>query len=290
MEMFLSLLVVGTTHGCIYGIIGLAFLIIFNGTSIINVAQGEFVMLGAVLACYTATKLHFSIPVVWLISIVIVIVLALVFHLVFTRPLLKKGVDLLSMVIITLAGSMLITGTTGLLTAYSSFWISPILPLRAWKLGVFSISPLYTLIIGATILIFVLYWFFERKTIIGLAFRATGLNRNMAELLGISTSKIAFLAFSISGFISGLTGFLYAPITNVSALIGAELLLNGFVAAVIGGMENPYAALVGGILLGVVASLAAGYVAPGFAALVTFFMLIIILIFRPHGLIGVRHG
>ncbi len=104
----------------------------------------------------------------------------------------------------------------------------------------------------------------------------------MAELLGISTSTIAILAFSISGFISGLTGLLYAPITNVSVLMGAELLLNGFVAAAIGGMGNPYAALVGGILLGAVGSFAVGYVAPGFAALVTFFMLIIILIFRSH--------
>ena len=96
------------------------------------------------------------------------------------------------------------------------------------------------------------------------------------------------MAFAISAVIGAIAGVLVGPMSSVNALMGFHMMINGFIAAVLGGMGNPYAAVVGGLVVGLLNVLIAGYFAPGYAQLATFLLLMGILYFRPHGLFGVN--
>ena len=148
------------------------------------------------------------------------------------------------------------------------------------------IIPQYALCIFFTVLVVLAYWYFLNRTRFGWALVATSSNRSMAELLGISTRKMVSLAFAICGFIGAVAGILVGPMSSVNASMGMPMMVNGFIASVLGGMGNPYAAVVGGIIVGLLHVLIAAYGAAGYAQVITFVLLLGILYIRPYGIFG----
>ena len=287
MEKALLLGFIGLGIGSIYGLVGLILIITFNATKVMNLAVGEFVMIGAVLS--SMLILQAQLPWLWSILILLaaVILTGLLLNWLIVTPLLEKNVALIMIIIGTYSGAMLISGGVGAWTDFQHLRTPPILPLSSIKIGIFPIVPQYALCIVFTVLVVVAYWFFLNRTHVGWALKATSSNRDMCRLLGISTSRMVAMAFAISAGIGGIAGLLVGPMSGVNALMGFQLMVNGFIASVLGGMGNPYAAVVGGWVLGLLHVFISGYFAPGYAQLATFLLLIGILFVRPHGLFGV---
>ncbi len=288
MENALLLIFIGLGLGSIYGLVGLTLVITYNATRILNLAAGEFVMLGAFLSSFLLTTMN--IPLIW--SILILVIASALFGLVLNWlivfPFLAKNVAPIMVVIGTYAVGVLFREIIGVSSGFGYFGTPAILPLTAAKVWIFPIVPQYGLCMIVTGIVLVGYWYFLNHTYIGRAVKATSLNRDMSRLLGISISWIIASVFAISSVIGGIAGLLVGPMSASNALMGFPLLIDGFIAAVLGGMGNPYAAVVGGLVVGLLNVLIAGYFAPGYAQLSTFLLLIGILYIRPHGIFGVR--
>jgi branched-chain amino acid transport system permease protein len=229
-------------------------------------------------------------PLGWSILIIIAgtIVIGLFLNYFLVTPLLDKNVPGIMIIIGTYAGALVVSGSAGALTDFAFMGTPPILPLTQIKIWIFPIVPQYGLCILVTIGVVVAYWYFLNRTHVGWAFKATSINRDMCRLLGISTSRMIAMAFAMSAGIGAIAGLLIGPMSSVNASMGFPVMVNGFIASVLGGMGNPYAAVVGGWVVGILHVLIAGYLAPGYAQLAVFLLLIGILYVRPYGLFGVH--
>jgi len=216
------------------------------------------------------------------------VVLGILLNWMIVSPLLNKNVAGIMIIIGTYAGALLISGGTGALTDFAYMGTPAVLPLTAVKVAGIPIVPQYGLCMLVTIAVVAAYWYFLNRTHVGWALKATSINRDMCQMLGISTSRMIATAFAISAAIGAVAGLLVGPVSSVNAQMGFPVMVNGFIASVLGGMGNPYAAVVGGWVVGLLNVMIAGYLAPGYAQLATFLLLIGILYVRPYGLFGVH--
>lgn len=288
MQDFLQILVVGITEGCIYGLIGLSFTAIFNACGVINFAQGDYLMVGGVLGWLFLTNLELPIAAAFVGVIVALAILGFGTYRLLIQPLMNRRAAVTTMIIGTIAIAMIITGVTGLQTHYNYLRVPDFLGIKPWSFGGIFVAPQKVLAVVATAVLVFAFWWMLKRTIFGMALRATGFSKDVATLVGIRTSSMVALSFVISASISGVAGLVVAPFATPHALMGLPFVVKGFIAAIIGGFGNPYAALVGGLLLGIVTVLLTGYWSSAHAHIGTFIVLLIVLLIRPQGLFGER--
>lgn len=290
MENFLYLLSAGLGVGCIYGIVALGLSMVYETTYALNFAQGEFLMLGAVSGWFFMLRL--DIPYGWsaLLAIVgTVIVATIALNWGMLSPLLKKNTPHMALVLSLYAVGSLISAIAGKLTDYRYLRVPSILPMNSMiRLGAFPIVGQYGLIMLVTVVVVGACWFFLKYTHIGWAYRAVGLDRDMAESLGISVGGMVTLGVAIAAAVGAVAGLIAGPLTSVSATMGMNYLLKGFIGGIVGGMGNPLTAVAGGVLLGVMYMLVGGYLSSGYAELITFVFFVFVLITRPHGIFTLK--
>lgn len=287
MELFIVTLIGGICTGVLYGLVGLGFMGIYNVCKVINFSQGALAMMGA----FVGYLLVFNGKVPLLLGILLVIVVTIVCGLVIDRllaePLVSRNFPPTTVMLATLGGALILEGATGLSNNFQWFRTSFVFGTEPLTLGMVRLSPQYIAILIATAILCIGYWFLLNKTKIGLGIRATGTDAYMSALLGIKLTRTRMLAWCISAGITGIAGFLVAPLMLSSPLMGLPVVVNGFIAAVIGGFGKPMAALVGGIVLGLLIQFFTGYISAGFGELLVFIALILVLAFRPQGIMGV---
>jgi len=145
-------------------------------------------------------------------------------------------------------------------------------------------------VLGAMVVIVAaLSWFFGR-TLLGKAMLATSHNRLAAQLVGIDVAKVLFASFGLAGALGAIAGVLIAPITFTSYDVGVMLGLKGFAAAMLGGLGSFAGAIVGGLVLGLLESLSAGYISSAYKDVVAFLIMLLVLLFRPRGILGTLQG
>ncbi len=286
MEQFILVVISGVSVGCIYGLVGFTFTAIYNSAKVINFAQGEFLMLGAFAGYIITTSLHLPYIVSIVAGLVLVSTVSLLIYLLMIRPLLAQGASPPTMIMATMACALLISGAVALLTGFQWLTVPAPLGMEPWSMGVFRILPQQVLIIGTTFILVSGYWLFEKKTMPGIALRAIGSNRELAALVGISTSAMVALAFVISGAMAVFAGLLIAPLTAPTAYMGLHYLVNGFIAAILGGFGIPYGAIIGGLMLGLLESFVAGYFSTAYINVIVFLFLVLMLLLRPKGFLG----
>ena len=248
----------GLTQGSIYALIGLGFTIIYSVTQIINFAQGEFVMLGGMLSYVLAVDAGLPMPLALLISILIAAIIGALMYVFAIRTARRASV--ISLIIITIGFAIFIRGIAG-----NQFGVNAVSPAafttgKSIQLGSLDayIAPQALWIIGITFLVTILLYLFLSHTMVGKALRACAVNPGAARLVGINTKAMALIAFTIAAAIGGIGGVAIAPLTMASYGMGVMLGLKGFVAASIGGFMSPITTVAGGIMLGIVESLAVG--------------------------------
>jgi branched-chain amino acid transport system permease protein len=323
LPQYVQLILDGLRGGAIYALIALGFVTVFNVTGVINFAQGGFVMLGAMLcvsffdlpalsSLAPAPRLALSV----LLSILTVGLIGAAMERLTIYP--SRHSPALTLIIITVGvytvmwgGALLIWGANPYqLPAFSTLeqkdkifrfgqvvldnstsWIfaSTTLPSGAKFTGVM-IKAQSLWIWGVTSLILAGQAYFFERTILGKAVRACAVNRRAAQLMGISPSRMSLLAFVLAAVLGAIGGIVLAPATTPIYDMGLKLGLKGFVAAIMGGLVSSPGAVIGGLLLGVLENLGAGVTKAGLKDIFAFIALILILLFRPHGIIGHRAG
>jgi len=288
MELFVITLTTGLCVGIIYGLVGLSFTAIFNVSKVINFSQGSLAMLGAFVGHLLVFNAKVPLPLGIVLCMAIPAICGMGVNQFFAEPLLKRHVSEVTIFLATLAGALIIEGLIGGYTSFAYFKTKLVFGKEPITLGMVMISRQYVAIIIAAAVLCSGYWFLLNKTKIGLGIKATGIDPDMASLAGIRLSRIRMVAWIVSAGITGVAGFLVAPLIYATPLMGLPTVVDGFIAAIVGGFGNPLAAMLGGVILGLLRQFFTGYVSAGLGDLFVFIALLITLAFRPHGIIRVR--
>ncbi|MGB9697846.1 MAG: branched-chain amino acid ABC transporter permease [Thermodesulfobacteriota bacterium] len=281
---FLQFLFSGLTTGSTYSLIAIGFSLIHNATGIVNFAQGEFVMLGGMFMITFYTFSHLPMIVSFILTLIAV---AAVGFLLEYGPIRRaKSKDILILVMITVGASITIKGLSMIIWGKNPLTLPPFSGEDPFLFGGAAVMPQSLWIFGLTLgMVFSLHYFLK-NTMVGKAMRAVAASRRSALLTGIPVNRMILLSFTISGALGAAAGIMLTPITTTSYDVGAMLGLKGFSAAILGGYGSMPGAVLGGLLLGVFESLSAGFISSEYKDVVAFLILLIILFFRPSGLLG----
>ena len=283
-NQLLQYLITGITVGSIYAMVAIGFNIIYNVTEIINLAQGEFVMLGGLIMVFLHVAAGLPIVLAFPLTVIMVTLVGMLLDRLAIRPIRQPSV--LTLIIATIAASIIIKGTAMFIWGKDSFDLpafsgrTPINFLGA------VIQPQYFWIIGFLIIIVICLTFFFEKTIIGKAMSACADNPDAASLVGINVKWMILLSFSLSAAIGAVAGITITPISLMEYDRGAMLAIKGFGAVVLGGLGSFPGAILGGLILGTVESFGAGLIHSGYKDAFALIVLLIVLFVRPSGLLG----
>ncbi|MBP9014167.1 MAG: branched-chain amino acid ABC transporter permease [Smithella sp.] len=272
----------GLSNGAIYALIGFGFAVIYNATGIINFAQGEFVMLGGMLTVFFLVIL--KLPVIPAIGLAIVIATCagILFERLAIRPL--KDASPLRMIIITIGASIFIRGVAMLIWGKDTHALPAFSGDEPLYIAGATLLPQHLWILGVSILIIIASRLFFNHSVVGKAMRACSYNPRAAGLVGINVKNMVLLSFALSAAIGSLAGIIIAPLTMTSYDVGMMLGLKGFCAVIIGGMSSGMGTVLGGLLLGLLESLGAGFISASYKDAIAFIILLLILFIRPEGL------
>lgn len=283
-SILLQFVLSGLSTGSIYALVALGFVVIHNVTGIINLAQGEFVMLGGMIAIELHKEAQLPLLAAAVLSVLAVILIGALMERLTIHP--ARHSSIVTLVIITIGFAFATKGIS--LLAWGT---------DPYKLPAFSKGPPLDVfgatlthkqlwIVGVTALILVgLYFLFER-TLLGKALRACAVNRTAARLMGISPERMSLFAFALSAGLGAIGGVVFAPATYITYDMGPPLSVWGFVAAIMGGLVSSPGAVIGGLIMGVLESLGKGFTVAGLGDAIALLVLFLILFFRPSGIFG----
>ncbi len=285
LELFFSQILNGLAIGQVYALIALGFSLVFGVSNLINFAQGALFMLGAFLTFTLITAVGLPLVVAAALAIVIVTFLGMVLEGVALRPLTNG--PYIAPVLSTLAISIIVDQLAEIIWSPEG-QAFPV----PFENHTFFIGGAYITTTDIVIFVFgaiaaIMLTCFLRYSWMGRTVRATAQDRDAAAQLGVRTGNVRRLAFGLAGTLGALSGILVALyFESVFPQMGMPFSLKGFSAALLGGLTSIPGAVVGGLLLGVIETLASAYVGEGYRDLVAFSLLLVFLIFRPQGLLG----
>ncbi|NML24258.1 branched-chain amino acid ABC transporter permease [Zoogloea sp. G-4-1-14] len=285
LAQFLQFFFSGITVGATYALAALGFTLIYNASNVINFAQGEFIMLGGMLAVFF-TQAGLPLPVALLLAILVPAVVGVLIEKLAIEPV--KGAETVTLIIITIGASLVIRGLVAVIFGKGTHSLPAFSGDEPIQILGATLMPQSLWVLGVTAVVVVVLWYFFTRTLTGKAMLATSYNRLAAELVGINTNGVLFMSFAMSAALGALGGILVTPITLTSYDAGIMLGLKGFVAAVLGGLGNGLGAVVGGLLVGLLESLGAGYLSSAYKDAIPFVLILFILFFMPRGLFGAR--
>jgi branched-chain amino acid transport system permease protein len=282
----LQLLESGITIGLVYGLVGLGYVTIYRTSGVVNFAQGEFVMLGGMMSYQLWSAWHLPYPVAVLLTLVLVPVVGVLFYEAVIGPLRRRHASVPILLMATIGLAFLVEAVATIVwTAYPIFGPT-FSSVQTMTVGGVAVGTQDLWMIGvATVLVFGLFYLTNR-TRVGKAMTATATDPLAAGHVGIKAGSMIRLAFIISAFIGAVAGVVVSPIIPITTYMGTMLAVQGFVAAVIGGWGKPSGAIVGGLVLGVVETLAGGFFPSGYKSAIGLLILLLVLSFRPSGILG----
>jgi branched-chain amino acid transport system permease protein len=284
LSALLQFVISGVTVGATYGLAALGFTMIFNTTGILNFAQGEFVMLGGMLAVFAVSWAHLPLPDAVAASVLLVTAVGTAVDRLTIRPM--RGRPAVSLVIVTIGVSILLRGGAMLLFGKDTFPLAPFSGGGPILVGGAAILPQSVWVLGITLAVLLAMKAFFDRTITGKAMLACARDRKAASLMGIDVDRMVTLSFAFSALVGGIGGVILAPVTLTAYDVGILLGLKGFAACILGGLGNPFGAVAGGLIIGVLESLGAGLLSSGYKDAVAFVILLALLFLRPSGLFG----
>jgi branched-chain amino acid transport system permease protein len=284
MDMILQVGVTGVVLGAIYGMAALGFTIVFNATRIINFANGDFLMMGGLCLAGGVASMH--LPTIGALAGAVVATAALGAMI---QAVVLDGArmrDHLSLVMLTIGASVTLRGVASVVFGRDIRFVPDFGLIPPLLLGNIHVPAQGIWIVLALAFTSLALWFIFQRTRMGKAMQAASQEPHAAALCGIEPRRMAMFAFVLAAALGGLAGAFVAPIAPAFYENGIFFGLKGFAAAIVGGLGNPLGALLGGLLIGIVESVAAGYGASGYKDAIAFLLLVLVLIVRPAGLIG----
>ena len=288
----LQLIISGAAIGCIYVLIALGFVLIYKATETVNFAQGDLMMVSGFMGLTAMTAIGLPFAPAFLLTIAAMALLGMGTERLVLRPLL--GQPAFTVVMMTIGLGYLARGLVTMIPYWGTethalpvpykdqvIWIGR----EAGTSGGLVLSVEHLVIIVATIILVALLYVFFRYTRLGIAMQATSQNQLAAFYMGIPVRRVNMLIWGLSSAICGVAGLLLAPITFVHANMGF-VGLKAFPAAVVGGFGSIPGALVGGLVIGIVESLAGFYLPEGVKDVAAYVVVLVMLVVKPNGLFG----
>ena len=287
MAYFVQVALSGLALGCVYGLVALGVVVIYSATRLLNFAQGEFLMLGGFTAWWTLTDLRLPFVVALVAVLATGVIAGAAVSRIVVSAMFRRGADLISIVIATLAVSIVLSQGMAHFTGPGSRRVPSALSGAALRIAgaVFTRAEL-SITVGA-LLALALFGWLRSRTRVGLSLRAVGSNRTGAAVLGMNVRRVETVAFALSGAVAAFAGLLVTPVTGWTPDMGLNAAILGFIAAIVGGIANPYTAFVGGLAIGLLSSLLQAYLPSNlpFSDVILFGVLILVIAVRPGGLL-----
>lgn len=289
MVFFSQMLINGIVVGSIYGLVALGFVLIYRASGALNMANGEFVIIGPYicLVLMTAYKIPFFIAL--LITLVFSAILGLVVERLVVRPL--QNAPVISVIMATIGLSSLLAGAVHMIWGHQTRVFPPIFPPTPVEIGGVIITPVYLwsfIVVIALLILFLLFFKFSKM---GIAMRAVADDRTAASSMGISVKYVYAATWTIAAVVAAIGGVLLGNINGVSPTMAA-IGLTVLPVVILGGLDSVLGAIVGGFVIGILQNLAGGYLDPlvggGLKDVVPFIVVLLILMVKPHGLFGSR--
>ena len=284
MTVFLQSLISGLLVGGVYALIGIGLTIIFGVMRVINFAHGELVMVGMYITFFAFSLFGID-PFV---GIVIVIPLMFLFGAFLQKTFINRVLNALpqNQILLTIGLGLVMSNTVMLLFTSDYRILSTSYSSGSVNLGGISISePLTISFLITAAITGALYWFLI-KTDTGQAIRATAQDRDAAQLMGVNVRRMSVIATGIGAALAGTAGALISPTNYIFPQVGSAFTLKAFVIVVLGGMGSVVGATIGGLIIGVSESLSAAYVSSGLKELFVYVLFLLVLLFKPAGLLG----
>lgn len=284
---FTQYLFTGLTIGSIYALLAIGFVTIYNTTGILNFAQGEFVMIGALT---TISLISMGLPMIAAMigAILITAFLGFVIEKSIINP--ARNTSIVTLIVITIGLSIFLKGMGLIIWGTYPKTLSPVISKGSISFMGAVINSQSLFIFGSLIVLLILLYFFFDKSFIGSALKASERNPRAASLMGINIKTMSALAFTLAAALGAIAGIIITPLTDATYDMGFFIGLKGFVAMVIGGMNSVSGVVMGGLLLGVVESFSAGLFSSTYSDAITFGVLLLVLFFRPIGLFARASG
>jgi branched-chain amino acid transport system permease protein len=285
MTKLLQLIIIGTALGAIYGLLALGFTLVYKATRVFNFAQGDLMMLGAyILVSFSVTDLQLSPWIAIPLTLAVSIPVGIVFQFLFVRPLI--GQPFLPVVMATIGAALIIQAGIQMYWGVIELPYETVFPSRVFDVSGVRVSSFDLITIAVAAVCVALFALFFRLTKIGLQMRAAAENNEAAILSGINVHRVSLVAWSIGTLLAFVAGVILANQQGAVTFSLTGLALLAFPAVVIGGLESIPGAVVGGLIVGILQALIAGYYDPLAQDALVFAALLLMLLVRPTGLFG----
>ncbi|TWJ18403.1 branched-chain amino acid ABC transporter permease [Geobacter argillaceus] len=284
MTIFLQSLISGILIGGVYALIGIGLTIIFGVMRVINFAHGDLLMLGMYATYFLFTLLGVD-PFV---SIVFTIPLMFLYGGVLQKVFINRILNSLPQNQILLTIGLGLIMSNAVMLAFTSDYKILTTSYSSGSVDILGISVSQPLAISFAItaaITALLYWFLL-KTDTGQAIRATAQDREAAQLMGINVNRMSIIAFGLGASLAGTAGALISPTYYIFPQVGSTFTLKAFVITVLGGMGSIVGATLGGILIGIAESIGGVYLGSGWKEVIVFVLFLLVLLFKPSGLMG----
>jgi branched-chain amino acid transport system permease protein len=286
LELVAQAIASGIAIGCVYGLIGIGFCVIYNASGIVNFAQGAFVMLGGMVTYVGLTRYDLPLPLAAAIAVALVSAAGVLLERLVVRPLWNRQSTTFVMILATLAAQIVIERLTLLAIGDQPRTLPMFTDVPPLRIAGIALSYQFFWIVGCSALVIAgLAWFFA-STKTGKAMRACAINADAAALQGIPVSRMLALSFALSAALGALAGVLVTPTQYTAFNVGVPFAISGFIAAIVGGFGRPLGALVGGVLLGVGQALAIVFLGAASKNVAALSILLLFLFIRPTGVLG----
>ena len=289
MTVFLQLILSGLMVGSIYSLIALGFVLIYKSSSIINVAQGQMLMVGAFTAWTFIVGFSLPVPLALLLTVLVAMGLGILIERFALRPLI--GQPILAVVMMTIALAALLDGITLLFWGGDLKSLPEILPRAPVNLCGILLSQQHIFSFALAMGLLAGFSLFFRYTRLGLAMRATAEDHQIAQSLGVNVKRVFAMAWIIAAVVSALGGVLLGSINGINlslALLGLRVLP----VVLLGGLESIPGAIIAGPIIGILENLVAVYLDPlvggGVQEVAPYLILVLVLLFKPYGLFGLK--
>lgn len=285
--MFWQLLINGLIAGAIYALVASGFSLIYSICKFVHFAHGAVIAVAAYIlyALFSLLGMNFWLAVI--LTIILISIFGSIMNLIYKQLRKRKA----SNVILLIASFALLILIESLILLFFGADVKTIGFIKIAKgleiLGAI-ITPLQIFIVISSFVLFALLFFLMKRTKIGKAMRAVSDNKDVAEIVGISSERIYMWAFIIGSAIAGIGGILIALEQNLEPMMGTHLIIKGFTAAIIGGIGNIPGAILGAFLLGFSENFGIWFLPSGYKDAIAFVILFIFLLFRPQGILGIR--
>ncbi len=283
MQALLLILITGVPVGIAYALVGYAFTIAYKSSGVFNFAIGQITIVGALIYISLAGLVP-----VWLAlpgALVLAVVLGLAVYFGLLRRPETQGADPVTLIIITLGLGIVIQNGTPNVWGYYALESPPLIAGGVHLGTVFVETQRLVLAVLASVALVTIY-LFERRTMLGKALLAAGIDREAAILSGVNDRLIQALAWSFSFALTALAGILFTPLSSAAISSSGRFAVFGFSAALVGGLGSSGGALIGGVVLGLLVSVVGFTLTTQFADAIAFALVIVFLLVRPAGLFG----